>query len=95
MGTTTTKVERKCDSCGEWNTGKPRKCVHCGDFLDHRQEQEEKQEIEKKLKKLRDKAEFESKPLHMRIVLRVFMVLEFIFVTVVGGIAAFLFWLGG
>ena len=95
MGTITTKVERKCDSCGEWNTGKPRKCVHCGDYLDHRQQQDEQQEVDKALKKLKEKAEFESKPWYMRIVLRVFMVLEFIFVTVIGGIAAFLFWLGG
>ncbi len=95
MGSITTKVQRKCDYCGEWNEGKPRKCVHCGEYLDQRVEQEEKEEVDKTLKKLQKKAEFEAKPLYMRMVLRVFQALEFIFVTVIGGIAAFLFWLGG
>ncbi len=95
MGTVTTKVERKCDTCGEWNKGIPRKCLHCGDFLDHRKRDEEKEEVDATLNKLRNRAEYETKPFYAKVLIRFFQALEFLFVTVIGGIAAFLFWLGG
>lgn len=91
----TTKVERKCDSCGQWNSGRPRKCAHCGDYLDHWQRDAEREEVVTTLDKLREKAEFEAKPLPVRIALRVVQAIEFLFVTVIGGICAFLFWMGG
>jgi predicted amidophosphoribosyltransferase len=89
------RTERKCDSCGSWIMGTPRICPDCGDFLNHRQREQEQKLTAKVAQVAIEREAFESKTFLGRIVHRFFVALEFIFVTVIGGISAFLFWLGG
>lgn len=89
------KVERKCDSCGQWITGVHRLCPLCGAHVDHRVKENEEKEQREEEEIQRKKEEFLAKPPVTRFFLKVLKIVEFVYMSVIGFIAWLLFWLGG
>ena len=90
-----TRVERKCDSCGRWVIGNPRKCPYCFDFLDHRVRETEQKEVAKIEKEEHDQAVFLAKSPLRRFFITIGNAVETVFLAITGFISFLLFWLGG
>ena len=89
------KIERKCDSCGRWVEGRYRLCPVCGEHMDHRQREYEEKEQAATEEKEKKAEELAAKPPVVQFLLRVARTAETVYMSIVGGIAALLFWLGG
>ncbi|MCB9235598.1 MAG: hypothetical protein H6581_28335 [Bacteroidia bacterium] len=88
-------TKRKCDSCGEWNFGKPKFCQHCGDFLDHHEREIEQKEVAKSEAIAAEVAAFEAKTPVAKFFLRVGRFIYTIYMAIVSFIAWVIFWLAG
>lgn len=89
------QIRRKCDSCGQWNTGRPKFCVHCDGYLDHRVRDEEKAARRKAVEQAQKQMEFEEKPKYLQVLIKIGRVVEAVYMAIIGAIAWFLFWMGG
>lgn len=88
-------VRRKCDSCGQWNEGRPKYCIHCNDYLDHHIKREEAAQRRKAVAEAQAKVDFEAKSPTMKVLIRIGNLFEAVYLGIVGFIAWLLFWLGG
>lgn len=88
-------IRRKCDSCGQWNVGRPKFCQHCENYLDRNVMEEEAAERRKAVAIAQAKMDFESKPPGIQFLIKIGNAFEAVYLGIVGFIAWFLFWLGG
>ena len=90
-----TSSERRCDSCGQWNQGKPKICEHCGKYVDLRMLESEKKEELETFQKAQKAYELSQKHPIIRFAYKVARIAETVFIAVVTALASLIFWLGG
>lgn len=88
-------VKRKCDSCGKWNEGRPKYCVHCEGYLDINEKRADQRALDQQLSKIKKQAEFESKAPFVRAIIRVGNFLEMIYISIISFIAWVVTWVAG